>query len=224
MSEDEKLPAKKGKEKSNKPARLGPKYAERLASLEEIAEQLALLPAKSIKQNPYLELEAHYEVGGSKRPTYEIVGLTEEGEKVLFIAAIMGRHFKSLAFYLGIEASALEKLRKKNPRVAWIIDSAEGLLHDDFFDVIRESRFEPKPMTNAMFGLKTRSGYKDGEVMIAGEKKEGGVQNFNVQIINLPASMSRAEYNKMMDDPERAQKFLDVPSAEVVPDEPDSAD
>jgi len=171
--------------------------------------------------NPYLVVsrgeQFDFETGGS------IIDVTDKGRELINSMVLDGKHHNSVAKAMGIHPLTLRNLRKRMPEIEAIFQWAYGEEHDAIYLPLREAAIngESKMLTNNVAIMNSKFGWKQGEERIAGEKKEAAASQFNVQIINLPNSMSRADYNKMMDDPKKAEKFLDV---KVVKHEPDSSD
>lgn len=163
---------------------------------------------KRMTENPYIVVSRgvafDFETGGS------IIDFTDAGKELIYRLVREGKHHNSIARELGIHPQSLRNLRKRLPEIDALWLWAHGEEHDEIYALIREAAIngDPKMLTNNLAIMNSKFGWKQGEERVSGEKKESGQSQVNVQILNLPASFSRDQYNKMMENPEERDRYL----------------
>ncbi len=221
MSEDGESPPGEGKKPARRPksTSTGPnrrKGGGEKYSKDFVERALETYPAynkfeqlqKKMLSNPYFVVSRGTPFDGEVAG--KIIDITEAGLRKIIESATRGLHISSIADELGLPPSTFRELRKRFPEIEDALEVARGREHDLIYAPIREAALngDPKMLTNNVAIMNSKFGWKQGEERFAGEKREQVGTNVNIQIVQLPQPMSRADYNKMSEDPVEFQKFL----------------
>jgi hypothetical protein len=133
-------------------------------------------------------MEKHNEEGKRKgRPP--MIPPDDTAEAVLKLTS-KGISEVSIARALGVSYDTWAKWRKEYPKIEEARKIGRGIEHDQLFDVLFKSATVDKNITSAMFLLKTRHGYLEGQPFDSQNK---------VQIVfQIPGALQIEEYEETL--------------------------
>lgn len=122
--------------------------------------------------------------------------VTPEGVALIEKLASEGYSNARIASQLGIDRKTLTDIRKRQPEVQEAIDRGKAADEQVLTDELRRRALAPGGSDAALFFyLKCKHGWREGDA------RDGGGGTVNVQIIQLPAAMSREQYMASLPPP-----------------------